>query len=94
MCADNDRCCTAGLGDLLHADGVCQIITARAAILFGKRDAKHSQLSQLGDCFFGKAFLFVQFGSQRLNLILCKLAVHLTEHFVLFRQRKIHVLFS
>ena len=91
MRADNDRCCSAGLGNFLYADGVCQIIAARAAIFFGKRDAQHSQLGQLGDRFFGKAFLFVQFGSQRLDLILGELPIHFAEQLVLLGQLEIHV---
>ncbi len=94
MGADNNGRGTAGLGNLLHAHGVGQVVRTGAAVLHGERDAQHAQLGQLRNGLLGETLLLVQLGGQGLDLVLCKFAIHLTEHLMLFRQRKIHVLFS
>ena len=84
----------AHLGQLLHAHGIGENVAAGAAVLLGEINTQHPQLGHLFDGLHGETLLFVEFLSQRLNLILCELAVHLTEHLLLVCQMKIHTTYS
>ena len=84
----------ADLGQLFHAHGIGEHIAAGAAVLLGEIDAQHPQLGHLFDGLHGETLLLIEFLGQRLNLGLCKLAVHLTEHLLLVCQMKIHTTYS
>src|SRR5208282_4339733 len=86
---DDARRC-ANPGDLLHHDGIADVIHPGAAIALGDRDACQPQLGGFSQSLAGKAACLVQFLGKGFHLGLGELAHAALQQLLLFCQLEVH----
>ena len=83
MCGNDNACCTADLGELLHTHNVGQDVTALSAVLFGNRNSHESVLCHLFNGLSGETLFLINFLCKRLYFVFSEILEELSRHLML-----------